>query len=51
MVTQVSASTRTYADTSVTGLGTIYTYQVRANAPGGTATSAAAAATTPTLCL
>jgi hypothetical protein len=50
-VAEVSASTTTYADTSVTGLGTTYTYEVQANAPGGTATSAAASATTPTLCL
>jgi len=50
-VTQVSASTTTYADPSVSGLGVTYIYEVRANATGGTATSSEASATTPTLCL
>jgi hypothetical protein len=50
-VTEVSAATTTYADTSVTGLGTTYTYEVQANAPGGAATSTAISATTPTLCV
>jgi hypothetical protein len=50
-VTQVSATTTSYADTSVSGIGATYTYEIQANAPGGTATSAAASGTTPTLCL
>ena len=50
-VAEVSGSTTSYADTSVTGLGTTYTYEVQANAPGGTAASAAASTTTPTLCV
>jgi hypothetical protein len=50
-VAQVSSSTTTYDDTSVTGLGTTYTYEIVANAPGGTATSASKSATTPSLCL
>ncbi len=50
-VAQVSPSTTSYDDTSVTGLGTSYTYEIKANAPGGTATSGSASATTPTLCL
>jgi len=50
-VTQVSATTGSFADTSVSGLGTTYTYEIQANTPGGTATSAAASGTTPTLCL
>jgi hypothetical protein len=50
-VTQVSASTRGYTDTSVSGLGTTYTYEVQANAPGGTAATGAVSVTTPTLCL
>jgi hypothetical protein len=51
VLAEVSASTTSYADTSVTGLGTTYTYEVQADAPGGTATSAAASATTPALCV
>jgi hypothetical protein len=50
-VTQVSATTTSYADTSVSGLGSTYTYKIQANAPGGTATSTAASGTTPPLCL
>jgi hypothetical protein len=50
-VTQVSATTTSYADTSVSGLGSTYTYEIQANAPGGTATSTAASGTTPPLCL
>jgi hypothetical protein len=50
-VAQVSPSTTSYDDTSVTGLGTTYTYEIVANAPGGTAASSAKSVTTPTLCL
>jgi len=50
-VTQVAAGTTTYTDTSVSGLSTTYTYEVQANAPGGTATSSPGSATTPTLCI
>jgi hypothetical protein len=50
-VAQVAAGTTTYTDTSVSGLSTTYTYEVQANAPGGTAASSPASATTPTLCL
>jgi hypothetical protein len=50
-VAQVSPGTTSYDDTSVSGLGTTYTYEIKANAPGGTATSGTASATTPALCL
>ncbi len=50
-VAQVSSGTTSYADTSLSGLGTSYTYEIVANAPGGTAASASASATTPALCL
>jgi hypothetical protein len=50
-IANVAAGTTSYADTSVGGLGTTYTYKIQANAPGGNATSAIATATTPGLCL
>lgn len=50
-IAQVSSGTTSYADTSLSGLGTSYTYEIVANAPGGRAASASASATTPALCL
>ena len=46
----VGATIATYADTTVTGVGTTYSYEVEATSPGGTAVSAAVAKAT-TLCL
>jgi hypothetical protein len=40
-----------FTDTSVTGFGTTYWYEVEALADGSSATSSTASATTPTLCL
>jgi hypothetical protein len=51
VITTVSGrATTSYTDTAVSG-GTKYWYEVRATAPSGTATSTAASATTPALCL
>jgi fibronectin type 3 domain-containing protein len=44
-------TTTAYTDTSVSGLGSTYDYEVVAVAPSGTATSASAAGHTPTICL
>ncbi len=50
-IARVSSGTTSYADTSANGLGATYTYEIQANAPGGTATSASVSGETPTLCL
>ena len=49
-VATVSAGTTGYNDSTV-GISTTYWYEVEAVSPGGTATSTATTATTPTLCL
>jgi hypothetical protein len=51
VVAQVTAATASYADTTVSGFGTTYTYEIQANAPGGTATSTPVSVTTPVVCL
>jgi len=50
-IARVPAGTTTNDDTSASGLGATYTYEVRANGPSGTATSAPGTATTPVLCV
>jgi hypothetical protein len=50
-IKEVPASTTSYSDTSVSGFGTTYTYEIQANAPGGTATSVPVTVTTPVICL
>jgi hypothetical protein len=50
-IAQVSATTTSYDDTSVSGGGTKYTYKVQANSPSGSAPSPPASATTPGVCL
>jgi putative nucleotidyltransferase with HDIG domain len=50
-IASVSAGTTTYSDKTVSGLNTRYWYEVEALSPEGYATSSAASATTPPLCL
>jgi hypothetical protein len=50
VTTVTGRGSTSYTDTGVSG-GTKYWYEVRATAPSGTATSGAASATTPGLCL
>ena len=50
VIATLGKGTTTYGDTAVSG-GTTYSYEVRAVAPSGSATSGTASAAPPVLCL
>jgi hypothetical protein len=51
IATVAGRTTSSYEDTTASGLGTKYWYEIEADASGATATSTSASATTPPLCL